>query len=138
MSSPARQSLTVLGSPLGHAFVARYLARKREDHNRLLQRSLDDLRAAWLMLQSCAAPRSNYLLRILPPHTAAYAESHDAAVARCLATLLEHDGERDTLGDYLSACATSGVLATRAGCPLSMPSRESVGKPALGSCDSPT
>ena len=71
-----------------------YLARKREDQDRLLQRlpGLDDLQAAWLVLQSCAVPRANYLLRILPSHlTAAYGESHDAAVARCLATLLEHE-----------------------------------------------
>eukprot|EP00439_Symbiodinium_sp_Y106_P075626 s1173_g15.t1 len=116
------------GYSVAKRFSARYLACKREDQDRLLQRlpGLGDLQAAWLVLQSCAALRANYLLRILPPHlTAAYAESRDAAVARCLATLLEHDGERDTLGDYLSACATSGVLATRAGCPLSMPSRES-------------
>ena len=38
----------------------------------------------------CAAPRANYLLRTLPPHlTADFAAEHDAAVARCLATLLE-------------------------------------------------
>ena len=91
---PECQGITVLGSPLGHdAFVARHLERKREDHDRLLQRlpSLD-LQAAWLLLQSCAAPRANYLLRILPPHlTATYEAAHDAAVAHCLATLLEHE-----------------------------------------------
>ena len=52
--------------------------------------TLDDLQAAWLLLQSCAAPRANYLLRILPPHlTADYAAAHHASVARCLAALLE-------------------------------------------------
>eukprot|EP00439_Symbiodinium_sp_Y106_P004436 s3134_g1.t1 len=66
---PERQGLTVLGSPLGHdAFVAHYLQSKRAEHDRLLQRiRQDDLQAAWLLLQSCAAPRANYLLRILPP-----------------------------------------------------------------------
>ena len=80
-------------SPLGHeAFVARQLQRKRADQDRLLERipTLDDLQAAWLLLQSCAAPRANYLLRILPPHlTADYAAAHDASVTRCLAALLE-------------------------------------------------
>eukprot|EP00439_Symbiodinium_sp_Y106_P080997 s1328_g19.t2 len=39
--------------------------------------------AAWLLLLFCAAPRANYLLRILPPHlTADYAVADDAAVAR--------------------------------------------------------
>ena len=83
----------MLGSPLGHEdFVARQLQRKRADQDRLLERipTLDDLQAAWLLLQSCAAPRANYLLRILPPHlTADYAAAHDASVARCLAALLE-------------------------------------------------
>ena len=84
---PVRQGLTVLGSLLGHD-----LQSKRAKHDRLLQRilHLDDLQAAWLLPQSCAAPRANYLLRILPPHlTAAYATDHDSAVAQCLANLLE-------------------------------------------------
>ena len=84
----------MLGSPLGHdAFVARQLNLKREEQDRLLQRmpALDSLQAAWLLLLFCAAPRANYLLRILPPHlTADYAVAHDVAVARCLAALLEH------------------------------------------------
>ena len=45
--------------------------------------ALDSLQAAWLLLLFCAAPRANYLLRILPPHlTADYAVADDAAVAR--------------------------------------------------------
>ena len=53
--------------------------------------AIDSLQAAWLLLVFCAAPRANYLLRILPPHlTADYAVAHDVAVARCLAALLEH------------------------------------------------
>ena len=53
------QGLNVLGCPLGHEdFVARQLQRKRADQDRLLDRipTLDDLQAAWLLLQSCAAP----------------------------------------------------------------------------------
>ena len=84
----------MLGSPLGHdAFVAGQLNSKREEQDRLLQRipALDSLQAAWLLLLFCAAPRANYLLRILPPHlTADYAVAHDVAVARCFAALLEH------------------------------------------------
>ena len=55
--------------------------------------TVDDLQAAWLFLQSCAAPRANYCCGILPPHlTADYAAAYDASVARCLAALLE-EGE---------------------------------------------
>ena len=66
---PERQGLTVLGSPFGHDALTHHLQSKRAEHDCLLQRipRLDDLQAVWLLLQSCAAPRSNYLLRILPP-----------------------------------------------------------------------
>ena len=90
---PESQGLTALGSPLGHdAFVARQLRHKRDDHDRLLASipAVDDLQAAWLLLRFCAAPRANYLLRTLPPYlTTDFAAEHDAAVARCLAAVLE-------------------------------------------------
>ena len=47
------------------------------------------LTTSWLLLRYCAAPRANYLLRVLPPALSEeYAAAHDTAVARCLAQLL--------------------------------------------------
>ena len=87
-----QQGLTVLGTPLGaDAFVQHQLRLKREAQDCLLQRipAVDDLQAAWLLLRYCAAPRANYLLRVLPPgETADYARQHDDAISGCLATLL--------------------------------------------------
>ncbi|CAE7215665.1 unnamed protein product [Symbiodinium sp. KB8] len=46
-------------------YVHGILATKRTEHDRLLTRipEVPDLQAAWLLLQYCAAPRANYLLR---------------------------------------------------------------------------
>ena len=94
-SLPAeQQGLTVLGAPLGSdAFVRHQLHAKRRSQDRLLQSipRIHDLQAAWLLLLFCAAPRANYLLRALPPHlTGGYASMHDAAIARCVAALLDY------------------------------------------------
>ena len=89
---PAEQGLLVLGAPLGsEAFVQRELSRRREMQDRLLGKlpTVSDLQCAWLLLLFCAAPRANYLLRMLPPGaTEAFARQHDEAVRNCLATLL--------------------------------------------------
>ena len=84
----------MLGSVLGHDddFIGRQLHRKRVEPDRLLDRIplLDDLQAAWFLLQNCAAPRANFCCAFLPPHlSAGYAAAHDSAVARCPAELLE-------------------------------------------------
>ena len=99
-SLPAeQQGLTVLGAPLGSdAFGRHQLHAKRKSQDRLLQSipRIHDLQAAWLLLLLllfCAAPRANYLLRALPPHlTGGYVSMHAAAIARCVAALLD-DGE---------------------------------------------
>jgi len=87
-----QQGLTVLGTPLGsEPFISHQLRAKRAQQERLLEAipGVEDLQAAWLLLRYCAAPRANYLLRVLPPAlTVDYAAGHDAAVAACLATLL--------------------------------------------------
>ena len=89
---PAQQGITVLGTPLGHAaYIAGALRRVREKHDELLGRipAVPHLQSAWLLLLLCAQPRSNYLLRVLPPaDTGEFAESHDRAIARCLGRLL--------------------------------------------------
>ena len=73
---------------------------------------------------SLAPPRVNYLLRILSPHlTATYAAAHDAAVAHCLATLLEH--EAAPLPDHSLRTAQlaqfSGILASALPPPIALP-----------------
>ena len=51
---------------------------------------LDDLQASWLLVLHTASTRSNYLLRMLPPHlTTQFAQQHDASITACLAQLLE-------------------------------------------------
>ena len=91
-----QQGPKVLGTPLGsEAFVRNPLVLKREAHDRLLHAipAVEDLQAAWLLLRYCAAPRANYLLRVLSPAaTADYAAEHDAALAACIAGLLGHAG----------------------------------------------
>ena len=95
---PELQGMMVLGSPLGSdEYVQRQLQQKRDDQDRLLPRipRMPDLQAAWLLLLFCAAPRCNYLLRMLPPAlTQAYAEAHDAAIRRCLSALLLQDADQ--------------------------------------------
>ena len=87
----ARQGLVVLGSPVGsRAFVEATLDQVRRKHDKLLQRlpELPHLQTAWLLLY-CAAPRSQYLLRMLPPAARGeFAASHDEAALRCPATLV--------------------------------------------------
>ena len=71
------------------------LVLKREAHDRLLHAipAVEDPHSAWLLLRYCAAPRANYLLRVLSPAaTADYAAEHDAALAACIAGLVGHAG----------------------------------------------
>ena len=88
----AEQGVVVLGSPVGSRdFIAAKLAQRLQEQDRLLSRipRVPELQSAWLLLLYCAAPRSTYLLRTLPPaDTAVFAAEHDAAIRRCLATLL--------------------------------------------------
>lgn len=88
-----QQGLTILGVPVGSTeFVQAQLQHIQENHATLLQQlpHLNDLQASWLLLLCTASPRSNYLLRLLPPNTTAtFAQTHDAAVTACLAQLLE-------------------------------------------------
>ena len=61
-----QQDLGALGTRLGtNAFV--HIKHVAQD--RLLERipHVEDLQASWLFLRYCAAPRANYLLRVLPP-----------------------------------------------------------------------
>ena len=59
---PTQQGLTVLGAPHRHRTVC-------ANHKPLLDQlpQIADLQAAWLLLLYTASPRSNYLLRLLPP-----------------------------------------------------------------------
>ena len=70
--------------------------------------TVTDLQCAWLLLLFCAAPRANYLLRMLPPGaTEAFARQHDEAVRNCLATLLSQ-GPQPLLPE--SACRALHLL----------------------------
>ena len=86
------RGVVVLGSPVGSRdFIAAKLAQRLQEQDCLLSRipHMPELQSAWLLLLYCAAPRSTYLLRTLPQaDTAVFAAEHDAAIRRCLATLL--------------------------------------------------
>ena len=88
-----QQGLTILGVPVGSPeFVQAQLQHIQENHATLLQQlpHLNDLQVSWLLLLYTASPRSNFLLRLLPPNiTATFAQTHDAAITACLAQLLE-------------------------------------------------
>ena len=74
-----RQDLVVLSSPVGNrAFVEATLDQMRGKHDELLQRlpELPHLQTAWLLLLYCAAPRCQYLLRMLPPAAAGGLRRH--------------------------------------------------------------
>ena len=90
---PAERGVTVLGTPIGSPeYVQTHLLSARDKHNALLAAipTLPSLQASFLLLLFCANPRSNYLLRTVPPtETLQYATSHDTAMSQCLATLLD-------------------------------------------------
>ena len=87
------QGLIILGAPLGSdVFSSQHLNNLSATHQELLSRlpELQDLQASWLLLLFCASPRSNYILRMLPPPaTTEFSTRHDAAVATCLTELLQ-------------------------------------------------
>ena len=92
--------------------MQRQLRIRRAAQDRLLERipRVQDLQASWLLLRYCAAPRSNYLLRILPPALSEEYAGHDTAVARCLVQLL---GYADAL--LPEDAVTAAQLAARLG-----------------------
>ena len=82
----SRQGIKILGTPIGHEdFVRAQLTARRTDHDVLLDRipAIPDLQAAWLLLSYCASVRANFELR-----TGEFRVSHDAAIWKCLTTLL--------------------------------------------------
>ena len=90
---PQQRGITVLGAPVGtREYKQHHLQQLQTEHNALFQQlpHLQDLQASWLLLLYCASPRCNYQLRMLPPSvTHQFAQDHDAAVAGCLAEMLD-------------------------------------------------
>ena len=86
-----------MGAPIGtdaYAYAQHFLQNTSTSHRPLLEQlpHLQDLQAAWLLLLYTASPRSNYLLRLLPPaQTATFAEQHDLDISRCPTQLLQTD-----------------------------------------------
>ena len=93
--APAQRGLVVLGAPLGTPeFVQAHLQQTLERQATLLNQlpNLHDTQVGWLLLSCCACPRAQYALRTLPTaSTHEYAIRHDAAVLRCLDSLLFAD-----------------------------------------------
>ena len=93
--APAQRGLVLLGAPFGTPeFVQAHLQQTLERQATFLNQlpNLHDTQVGWLLLSCCACPRAQYALRTLPPaSTHEYAIRHDAAVLRCLDSLLFAD-----------------------------------------------
>ena len=88
----ASRGVEVLGAPLGSPEFVRAHADERlanERHLLDMVAHVPDVQAAWLLLLYCAAPRSDHLLRNVPPDVGDYyAQAHDRQVRGTLAQLL--------------------------------------------------
>ena len=59
---------------------------------------MDDVQSAWVLLNMSAVPRSNHLVRILPPTTSQdYSTAHDTAIWNCFCNILGAGALRDDL-----------------------------------------
>jgi hypothetical protein len=89
---PARQGITVVGTPIGtDEYVAARAEERLQEEDVLLGSicQMESLQAAWLLLYFCAVPRANHLLRAVPPSQAAgYAEAHDNRILTAFRQLL--------------------------------------------------
>ena len=105
-----QQGLKVLGTPLGtRAFVRRHGDKRLQEEKAFWDKlsSLPDLQSAWLLLLNCAAPRSNYTTRTLPPTLAEnYARKHDAGVWGVLAQLLDREDLAEELNSVHARLAS--------------------------------
>ena len=92
-SLPPNKVSPCWGPPIGtEQYVQQFLRHTLANHKPLLDQlpQIADLQAAWLLLLYTASPRSNYLLRLLPPaQTRGFAADHDLEVTRCLTQLLQ-------------------------------------------------
>ena len=92
----SKQGLTVLGVPVDHpSYILSQLEQKADEHEELLRRipAIQDVQAAWLLLQYCAVPRANHWLRTVQPElTASFAERHDKDVWTRLCEILQING----------------------------------------------
>ena len=86
------RGIKVLGTPLGHpVFVQHQLARVRAHQQVLLDRipAIPDVQSAWALLSHCAAARTTYFIRVVPPECVSnFARSHDTALWECLCRML--------------------------------------------------
>ena len=84
--------IKVLGTPLGRpAYVAAFAAKRMSKEEHLLTQigKMHDPQCAWLMLSMSAVPRSNHMVRMLPPtQSAEYASTHDEAIWRTFCEFL--------------------------------------------------
>ena len=114
-SRPAGQrGIMVLGSPIGTPeFVRAQCAEKRADQQRLLDLlpALPDLQCAWALLSQYAGPRSNHIIRTVPPTLAAtYAEQHDLSMQAVLWQLLQQTPTTYESGRVAERSALPGRL----------------------------
>ena len=78
-----------------------------EDEQLLLDElcQLEDIQCAWTLLSWCAVPRSNHLIRVVPPSLSnVYAVEHDRRIWKCLCGILgTPDQEDDALAKQIAS-----------------------------------
>ena len=92
--------VVILGTPLGkQAFVEKHASNRVEEEQLLLHElgHLEDIQCAWTLLTWSAVPRSNHIVRVVPPSLSAkYALDHDASIWSAFCKIL---GATDHQGD---------------------------------------
>ena len=89
------RGIEILGAPIGtNAYVNEMLDRKLVEQDKLLDSlpHCSSVQHAWLLLYYCGIPRSNHLLRTIPPETVSdYAGKFDRKIKATLSSILRLD-----------------------------------------------
>ena len=104
------QGLKVLGTPIGsEEFTEAHVQERLEDEKKFWEAipEVPDLQSAWQLLLQCAGPRSNHLLRTLPPSMSKrYAAAHDEGMWETAIKLLHGLPGSDTEVETAKMLAT--------------------------------
>ena len=91
--APNLNGIEILGTPLGsQAYIHDICRIRMQEELKLLDRLSHGLshQTAWLLLNYCAAPRANYMLRTLTPSAVSdYARAHDTAIRNAFARIFD-------------------------------------------------
>ena len=84
--------IVILGTPLGHpAFIQNQAEIRILQEQLLLDElsGLEDIQCAWTLLTWSTVPRSNHLIRVVPPSLSqVYAREHDVRIWKCFCDIM--------------------------------------------------